>query len=122
MQAVRELLPRDLWRAMEKSLGRDETLRLLWPAVVGRPLASQTRPVRVVNDGRGGTLLVAVGDREWRGPIASLGEMILHNVNAFWGREVAARIEFIVEPALRDAAASEPCVESEVPIRGRAAK
>jgi hypothetical protein len=98
MQSVRDALPRKLWKAMEKDLGRDEALRLLWPVIVGRPLAAQTVLQRVVADGRGGTLLVSVPDGECRGPIASLGEMILERVNSFWGRTIAERIEFVVGP------------------------
>jgi len=100
MQAVRQLLPQGLWKVMEKELGREEALRLLWPAVVGRPLAAQTRLQRIVNDGRGGTLVVSVADGEWRRPIASLGKMILDAVHSFWGRPVAERIEFVVGPPL----------------------
>jgi hypothetical protein len=102
---------------MEKDLGREEALRLLWPAVVGRPLSAQTRLDRIVNDGCGGTMLVSVSDGEWRGPIASLGQMILDRVNAFWGRVLAERIEFVVGPPR---VTSSPVIAATVRERGSA--
>jgi len=73
MELVRELLPENLWKAMVRQLGREEVLRLLWPALVGSRLASQTRLRQL----RGATLLVSVPDPQWTRSLQPLEKMIL---------------------------------------------
>ena len=94
MELVRELLPENLWKAMVRQLGREEVLRLLWPALVGPRLASQTRLRQL----RGATLLVSVPDPQWTRSLQPLEKMILDAVNRFPGSWRATAIEFVTEP------------------------
>ena len=94
MELVRELLPENLWKAMVRQLGREEVLRLLWPALVGSRLASQTRLRQL----RGATLLVSVPDPQWTRSLQPLEKMILDAVNRFPGSWRATAIEFVTEP------------------------
>ena len=96
MKSFRECLPVDFLRRMERELGREESLRLLWPVVVGQPLAGNTQLKSV----RGGMLIVSVPDRTWRGSLGSMEKMILAAVNRFWGEEVCRSIEFREDPRL----------------------
>ena len=77
MQAVRDFLPERLRRNMEKALGKQETLRLMWPNIVGGRLASSVQLTQV----RGGTLIVSVPDRVWQGSLQELEHLILDAVN-----------------------------------------
>ncbi len=94
MEPARATLPQDLWKGIERSLGREEALRLLWSALVGPQLAGLTE----VHTIRGTTLVVAVADREWQSPLHSMERMILEAVNRFAKPWQARSIDFIVEP------------------------
>ena len=94
MEPVRNLLPENLRQAMERKLGREETLRLLWPAAVGPQLAAQIELRQL----RGSLLVVSIPDREWRGPLLSLERMILDAVNRFSGTSPITAIEFVSDP------------------------
>ena len=94
MQSLRELLPESLWKSMIGKLGREEALHRLWPAVVGKRLASQTQIRRI----RGTTLFVAVPDLQWSRSLQPLEELILEAVNRLPGSWRAEAIEFIAEP------------------------
>lgn len=91
MQSIRDFLPAGFWKSMERELGREEALRLLWPAIVGKRLAgnSQLQCLRASH------LVVSVPDRVWKGSLESLEEMILSVVNRFWGEPVVRSIEFV---------------------------
>ena len=92
MEQVRGLLPNKLRDAMEQKLGREEALRLMWPAVVGPKLAAQIQLLHL----RGNNMVVSMPDGEWRGPLQSLERMILDAVNRFSGKSTAISIEFVV--------------------------
>lgn len=84
-------LPPGFWEKMESELGRQEALRILWPAIVGKRLAA-TSQLKAL---RGSMLIVAVPDREWRAPLESLWQMIIDSVNRFCGKRIAESIETI---------------------------
>ena len=103
MQPLRELLPQNLWQSMNRRLGPEETLRLLWPALVGPRLASQTYLKQL----RGKTLVVAMPHREWRAPLESLEQAILEAVQRFLGRSAATSptsVELVVDESLERSA------------------
>ena len=77
MEAIRGLLSAELLARIERELGREATLRLMWPYLVGPQLAANTELKAV----RGTTLLVAAPDRAWLGTIRSFEHMILEAVN-----------------------------------------
>jgi hypothetical protein len=93
MQQVRDLLPHDLWKTMERKLGREEALRLLWPAIVGLKLAAQIQLRQL----RGRTLVVSIPDAELRKPLQTMEGMILESVNRFSPQLAATGIEYVVE-------------------------
>lgn len=94
MQSIRDSLPEALWKGIERGLGREQALRLLWPAVVGARLASNTQ----LKSLRGATLVVSVPDRVWKSSLESLEKMILEAVNRFWNEPICHAIEFLVDP------------------------
>jgi Dna[CI] antecedent, DciA len=94
MQQLRELLPQNLWQLMNRKLGPEEMLRLLWPALVGPKLALQIHPRQL----RGKTLIVAIPDGEWRAPLESLESTILESLDRFLGQSPASSVELVVEP------------------------
>lgn len=96
MQSFRDSVPQEFLRRIQKELGWEAGLRLLWPAVVGAQLAANTR----LKGLRGSKLLIAVPDRTWRGSLAPLQTMILEAVNRFWQQEVGQAIEFVEDPQM----------------------
>lgn len=93
MQSLREFLPSGFCEQMEKELGREQMLKLLWPAVVGSALAAQTS-FRAL---RGDTLVVAVPEKGWVNLLATFERRILDATARFWGKPVASRIEFVLK-------------------------
>ena len=103
MQQFRELLPQNLWQTlwkeMNRKLGQEEMLRLLWPALVGPNLAAQTYLKQL----RGKTLVVAIPHRDWRSPLESLEPAILEALQRFLGRSAATSptsVELVVDESL----------------------
>ena len=96
MQQLRELLPQNLWQTMNRKLGQEEMLRLLWPALVGPRLAAQTYLKQL----RGKTLVVAIPHREWRAPLESLEPAILESLHRFLGQSSATSVELVVDESL----------------------
>ena len=94
MEPFREALSPDLWKRIERKLGREEALRLLWPALAGPQLAALAEMHGI----RGATLILSVTDREWRSPLQSMEKMILDAVNRFRPQSPATAIEFVVHP------------------------
>ena len=93
MQSVRDFLPENFWKGIERELGREQGLRLLWPAVVGARLAGNTQ----LKSLRGLTLVISVPDRVWKGSLESLEKMILDAVNRFCKKQVGDTIEFVID-------------------------
>ena len=83
-------------KRIEKELGREATLRLLWPQVVGPRLAGNTQLKGI----RGAMLIVSVPDRSWLGPLVSLDKMILNAANRWGGERRYDSIEFLEEPQM----------------------
>src|SRR3990172_5241453 len=96
MQSLRHCLPREFLKRLEGELGREEALRLLWPAVVGSQLAANTR----LKAFRGGVLRIAVPDRTWRGSLASMEKLILEAVHRFFGDDIGQAIELFEDPQM----------------------
>jgi hypothetical protein len=90
MFLLRDCLPERLQQRIQKELGRDESLRLLWPALVGRQLANNTRPTGL----RNGTLVIIVADRTWERSLGGIEAMIRDAVNRFYGEQACRAIEF----------------------------
>lgn len=93
MDKLRELLPDNLFQAMLRKLGREETLRLLWGVLVGEQLASQTGLKSV----RGTTLVVTVPDAQWTRSLQPMGKMLVDAVNRFPDSWRAKSVEFVVD-------------------------
>ena len=96
MKSLRDSLPDDFLTQMQKELGREEALRLLWPVIVGSKLGSSTQ-LRSV---RQNTLRVAVPDRNWKKTLRSMEKMILEAVHRFCGEEIAQAVEIVEEPRM----------------------
>lgn len=95
MNSFRDLLPQTFLVQMQKELGRDEALRLLWPLIVGSKLGGSTEFRGI----RQNTLRVAVPDRTWKITLRSMENMILQAVHRFCGEEVGRAIEFVENPS-----------------------
>ncbi len=96
MNSLRDSLPEGLLVQMQKELGREETLRLLWPLVVGANLAASTRLVAV----RQNRLRIAVPDRTWKRTLGSMETIILAAVHRICGEEVGGAIDWVEDPTL----------------------
>lgn len=95
MQSLRDFLPSGFCEQMEKELGREQALKLLWPAMVGSALAAQAKFVAL----RGETLVIAVPEKGWIHSLAQFERRILDTALRFWGKPVAEKIEFILTAA-----------------------
>ena len=96
MQSLRDSLPEGFLAQMQKELGPEETLRLLWPLVVGANLGASTR-LRGI---RRNTLRVSVPDQAWKRTLGSMEQIILDAVHRMCGKEVGRAIEFVEDPSL----------------------
>ena len=91
MYPARDSLPVDLLAQMQQELGREETLRLLWPMIVGSKLGCSTQFQGI----RQNTLRVAVPDQTWKKTLRSMEQLILAAVHRYCGEEVGRAIEFV---------------------------
>lgn len=91
MKSLRDSLPEDFLGRMQKELGREETLRLLWPLIVGSKLGANTALQGI----RQNTLRVSVPDQTWKKTLGSLEGMILEAVHRYCGEDVGSAIEFV---------------------------
>lgn len=96
MESLFKSLAADFLKRIEKELGREVTLRLLWPHVVGPRLAGNTQLKGV----RGTMLIVSVPDRSWLSSLESLDKMILNAANRLGGERRYDSIEFLEEPRM----------------------
>ncbi len=112
MQSLRDFLPPGFCDQMEKELGREETLKLLWPAIVGSTVAASTKPLSL----RGDTLIVAVPDRAWLNSLGSFEQQILNATARFWGKPVATRIDFVQPPLKSKDATSSSSADRREPV------
>ena len=97
MWSIRDSLPRPFWGRLQEELGREETLRLLWPILIGPHLAANTR-FRSLRNGR---LLIGVEERTWRSSLTSLEGIVRATINRFWGEDLVGQIEFVEDPPLK---------------------
>jgi hypothetical protein len=96
MESLRKSFGGGILKRIEQELGRDVTLRLLWPSIVGSRLAGNAQLTGV----RGNTLIVSVPDRSWMGPLGSLDQMILDAVNRMGFEKALISIEFVEDPRM----------------------
>jgi Dna[CI] antecedent DciA-like protein len=96
MESLRGTLGAGLLQRIEKELGQEATLQLLWPHMVGARLAANTRLKAV----RGCALIVAVPDRGWRRSLGSLDGMILEAVNRWAGVRNFNAVELVEDPQM----------------------
>ena len=106
MKSLRDALPDGLLAQMQQELGQEETLRLLWPMVVGAKLGANTRLLSI----RQNRLRISVPDQTWRRTLLSLEQAVLEAVHRVCGEEVGRAIDLVEDPNLAD------------PWRGRAGR
>lgn len=95
MQQLRESLVAALLPRLEKELGREALLRLLWPQVVGSQVASHTTLKGI----RGTTLVIGVRDRSWIKTLGSLQSTMLDAINRWAGGQYKS-IELVEQPGM----------------------
>ncbi|MBI1750744.1 MAG: DUF721 domain-containing protein [Acidobacteria bacterium] len=91
-----------LWSALRRVARPEKPLDLLvavWPLMLGRRLASHTRPVAWVK----GRVDVAVDEPEWQDQLESMGKDVRAQVNRWWGSELVREVRFVPEKAKRTA-------------------
>lgn len=96
MKSLRDALPEGLLTQMQQELGQEETLRLLWPMVVGAKLGANTRLLSI----RQNRLRIAVPDQTWRRTLLSLEQAVLEAVHRVCGEEVGRAIDLVEDPNL----------------------
>lgn len=91
---------------------REELIRRIWPAVVGKVVARHTQVVAITGE----RVLVEVEDEAWRRQLAPLEGQILKKLRQALGKEGISRIVFCSGPPRRSpgqAAAARPADEAE---------
>lgn len=96
MQSFRDALPSGLLVQMQQELGQEETLRLLWPMVVGPELGGNTRLLNV----RQNRLRIGVPDPTWKRELQALEQAVLEAVHRVCGDECGSKIELVEDPSL----------------------
>jgi len=96
MKSLRDALPEGLLAQMQKELGQEETLRLLWPMVVGAELGANTKLVSI----RQNRLRIAVPDQTWKRTLISMQQAVLEAVHRVCGEEVGRAIDLVEEASL----------------------
>ena len=99
MESLRVPLAAGFLKRIERELGEEVTLGLLWPQAVGPELARNTRLKAI----RRGTLIVSVPDREWLkslGSLEALDRMILEGVGRLGIARTYDAVEFVVAPSM----------------------
>ncbi len=81
---------------MQQKLGQEETLRLLWPMVVGPELGGNTRLLNV----RQNRLRIGVPDPTWKRELRSLEQAVLEAVHRVCGDEFGSSIELVEDLSL----------------------
>ena len=94
MNSLCDSLPEDFLGRMQKELGREEMLRLVWPMIVGSSLGGSTQLLGI----RQNTLRVGVPDQTYQRTLRSMESMILDAVHRICGDEVGRAIEFVETP------------------------
>ena len=92
MKSVGSVLPQFLDR-----IASDEEIALiflseLWPQIVGKDLASKSRPLALKNQ----KLLMAVPSEIWVKELTQLRQMLVHAVNKYWNLRLIEKIDFEV--------------------------
>ena len=91
---------KSLWSALRRVARPEKPLDLLvavWPLMVGRRLASHTRPVAWSK----GRVDVAVDQPEWHSQLESMGKDVREQVNKWWGSELVREVRFVSEKTKR---------------------
>ena len=96
MKSLRDALPEGLLAQMQQELGQEETLRLLWPMVVGAKLGANTRLLSI----RQNRLRIAVPDQTWRRTLLSMEHAVLEAVHRVCGEEVGRAIDLVEDANL----------------------
>ncbi len=68
-------------------------LKELWPQIVGKEMAANSRPQNL----RKKRLLVAVPSEVWEKELTGLESIFLNNINNYWRLSLVERIQFIVD-------------------------
>jgi predicted nucleic acid-binding Zn ribbon protein len=117
MNSLRDSLPKDFLGRMQKELGREEMLRLVWPMIVGSKLGGSAQFHGI----RRNTLRVGVPDQTWKNTLRSMENMILERVHRFCGEDVGRAIEFVesprpVPPSQKKSPAARPLPPVDLPL------
>ena len=67
-------------------------LQELWPQIVGREMAANSRPLSLEKK----RLLVAVPSEVWQNELTGLKPTFLSNINDYWQLSLVERIKFTV--------------------------
>lgn len=67
-------------------------LNELWPQIVGKDLASKSRPLAL----RDKRLLLAVPSEVWVKELTQLRQMLVHAVNKYWNFHLIEKVDFEV--------------------------
>ena len=91
-----EQAEKSLWSALRQVAKPERPLDLLtvvWPLMVGRRLATHTRPVAWHK----GRVDVAVDDPGWQSQLESMSKHVREQVNKWWGAELVREVRFVKE-------------------------
>jgi hypothetical protein len=96
MKSLREALPDGFVARMQRELGSEETLRILWPMVVGAELGANTRLLSI----RQNRLRIAVPDQTWKRTLLAMEQAVLEAVHRVCGKDVGRAIDLVEDASL----------------------
>ena len=88
-----ERAAKGLWGVLRRVARPERPLDLLaavWPLMVGQRLAAHTQPVAWEK----GSVVVAVGDREWQKQLEGMADEVRKQINRWWGSELVREVKF----------------------------
>jgi predicted nucleic acid-binding Zn ribbon protein len=65
-----------------------------WPSIVGKMLASHTRPLRCEN----GCLEVAADRKDWKNQLEPMTREFCERINQAWGGKLVREVKFVATP------------------------
>jgi predicted nucleic acid-binding Zn ribbon protein len=93
MQKASELLGRAV-KKMKRPEATIAWLTTAWPTIVGKTLATRTRPIRIES----GRLEIAADGKDWKSNLEPMSREFCDRINQAWGGKLIREVKFLVVP------------------------
>jgi predicted nucleic acid-binding Zn ribbon protein len=81
-------------RRMKRPEATSAWLSSAWPTIVGKMLATHTRPLRC----EGGRLEIAADRKEWKSQLEPMKQEFCARINQAWGGKLVTEVKFVATP------------------------